>query len=43
VYEHGYSIEELQQPDFASNLSRQMTLRAQQLFRGQPQARAAIQ
>src|SRR5262245_7175832 len=35
VYEHGYSIEELEQPDFASNLSRQMTLRAQQLFRGQ--------
>jgi hypothetical protein len=34
-YEHGYSIEELEQPDFASNLSRQMTLRAQQLFRGQ--------
>jgi hypothetical protein len=36
AYEHGYSIEELEQPDFASNLSRQMTLRAQQLFRGQP-------
>lgn len=35
AYEHGYSIEELEQPDFASNLSRQMTLRAQQLFRGQ--------
>jgi hypothetical protein len=34
AYEHGYSIEELEQPDFASNLSRQMTLRAQQLFRG---------
>jgi hypothetical protein len=30
AYEHGYSIEELEQPDFASNLSRQMTLRAQQ-------------
>ena len=43
VYEHGYSIEELQQPDFASNLSRQMTLRAQQLFRGQPQTRPVIQ
>lgn len=34
VYEHGYTIEELEQPDFASNLSRQMTLRAQQLFQG---------
>jgi len=32
--EHGYTIEELEQPDFASNLSRQMTLRAQQLFQG---------
>jgi hypothetical protein len=32
AYQHGYSIEELEQPDFASNLSRQMTLRAEQLF-----------
>jgi len=43
AYEHGYSIEELEQPDFASSLSRQMTLRAQQLFRGQAQARAVMQ
>src|SRR5262245_8363611 len=39
AYEHGYSIEELEQPDFASNLSRQMTLRARQLFRGHRSSR----
>ena len=35
AYEHGYNLEELEQPDFASNLSRQMMLRAEQLFSGQ--------
>jgi hypothetical protein len=35
IYEHGYSVEELEQPDFATNLSKQMTLRAEQLFRAQ--------
>ena len=32
AFDHGYKLEELEQPDFASILSRQMTLRAQQLF-----------
>jgi len=35
AFDHGYKLEELEQPDFASILSRQMTLRAQQLFSGQ--------
>ena len=35
AYDHGYNLDELEQPDFASILSRQMTLRAQQLFSGQ--------
>jgi hypothetical protein len=35
AFDHGYNLEELEQPDFASILSRQMTLRAQQLFSGQ--------
>ena len=39
AYEHGYCLRELEQPDFASNLSRQITLRAQQLFSGQHPAR----
>jgi len=39
AYDHGYNLEELEQPDFASNLSRQMTLRAQQLFSGQRPSR----
>ena len=34
AFDHGYNLEELEQPDFASILSRQMTLRAQQLFSG---------
>jgi hypothetical protein len=34
-FDHGYNLEELEQPDFASILSRQITLRAQQLFSGQ--------
>jgi len=39
AYDHGYNLEDLEQPDFASNLSRQMTLRAQQLFSGQRPSR----
>jgi hypothetical protein len=35
AFDHGYNLEELEQPDFASILSRQMMLRAQQLFSGQ--------
>jgi hypothetical protein len=35
AFDHGYNLEELEQPDFASILSQQMTLRAQQLFSGQ--------
>jgi hypothetical protein len=35
AFDHGYNLEELEQPDFASILSRQMTLRAQQMFSGQ--------
>jgi len=31
-YNHGHSLEELEQPDFDSILSRRMTLRAQQLL-----------
>src|SRR5512136_2164969 len=34
AFDHGYNLKELEQPDFASILSRQMTLRAQQLFSG---------
>jgi len=34
AFDHGYNLEELEQPDFASILSRQMTLRARQLFSG---------
>ncbi len=34
-FDHGYNLEELEQPDFASILSRQMALRAQRLFSGQ--------
>src|SRR5262245_5850547 len=39
AYEHGYNLEELKQPDFATNLSRQMMLRAEQLFSGQRSTR----
>ena len=39
AFNHGYNLEELEQPDFASILSRQMTLRAQQLFSGQRRTR----
>jgi hypothetical protein len=35
AFDHGYNLEELEQPDFASILSRQMMLRAQQMFSGQ--------
>jgi hypothetical protein len=31
-YNHGHSLEELEQPDLQSILSRRMTLRAKQLF-----------
>lgn len=41
AYEHGYCLRELEQPDFALNLSRQMTRRAQQLFSGQHPARVS--
>ena len=34
AFDHGYNLEELEQPDFASILSRQMMLRAQQLISG---------
>ncbi|MGC2823708.1 MAG: hypothetical protein WA322_05670 [Pseudolabrys sp.] len=35
AFDHGYNLEELDQPDFTSSLSRQMMLRAQQLYSGQ--------
>jgi hypothetical protein len=34
AFDHGYNLKELEQPDFASILSRRMMLRAQQLFSG---------
>ena len=34
AHDHGYLLEELEQPDFATILSRQMTLRAQQFANG---------
>ena len=37
-YNHGHSLEELEQPDFDSILSRRMTLRAQQLLSWQRSA-----
>lgn len=40
LFDHAHSLEDLEQPDFASILSRQMISRAQQLFSRQCQARS---